>query len=845
MSASALLCRDDSRRALVRASESLNGFDYLEVGDDQLSVTVFFLRKAPDHLDAANLHIVGGERITGIRVVSVEIVRDEDPERDDYMLVGLDRYGDFSNYRLCAVALDEQGRPTERSMPGFDPRYASLEFNFKVACGGEIDCKPAQDCSAPAAELPEINYLAKDYASFRQLIYDRLALTLPDWRERHVPDLGVTLVELLAYVGDHLSYYQDAVATEAYLDTARRRISVRRHARLVDYRLHEGCNTRAWVCLDVSQDLAVESADVFFITAFDSGDDTALLKAEDLPRTLPQPYLVYEPLLAPAKQTLHWYAAHNTIDFYTWGDAQCCLAKGATSATLLDPGIESRQLRLQVCDVLIFEEVLGPHTGNRADADPKHRHPVRLIAVEEGVDPLTGRFIVDIRWSRADALPFALCLSAVKDEDCSPLTGVSVARGNVVLVDHGETVTETLEAVPGSWHWPDCDDCGVREPTALPLRFRPRLSKPELTHVQPLPGCRQPDPCGAHDLVVAATGLADQDVHLALPWLELTETDLGACDTPATWSAQADLLNSNAGDRHFTVEIDDDAVAWLRFGDGQQGRMPKPGTRIAARYRTGNGPAGLVGAEAIKRVVFRDRLPSGATILARNPLPTQGGVAAEPVAQARLLAPHAFRQVLQRAVTCDDYAQIVMRDFAAEVQKAAATLRWTGSGYRVLVVVDTYAASADCRSLLCRIDRHLRRYRRIGHDLEVVAALQVPLALILKVCVRPGFLQSQIKASLQTMFSNRVLADGQRGFFHPDNLSFGDGVYLSRIVAAAQKVAGVAGVEVSELRRLFEAADDAIATGVLTLAPLEIARLDNDKGFPEHGLLTLNMEGGR
>ncbi len=94
------------------------------------------------------------------------------------------------------------------------------------------------------APPPEINYLAKDYGTFRQLMLDRLALIMPDWRERHVPDLNITLVELLAYVGDYLSYYQDAVATEAYLDTARQRISVRRHARLVDYRLHEGVNAR-------------------------------------------------------------------------------------------------------------------------------------------------------------------------------------------------------------------------------------------------------------------------------------------------------------------------------------------------------------------------------------------------------------------------------------------------------------------------------------------------------------------------------------------------------------------------------------------------------------------------
>ena len=65
-----------------------------------------------------------------------------------------------------------------------------------------------------------------------------------------MPYLGIALVELFAYAGDHLSYYQDAVGTEAYLDTARRRTSVRRHVRLVDYPMHDGCNARAWVCAE-------------------------------------------------------------------------------------------------------------------------------------------------------------------------------------------------------------------------------------------------------------------------------------------------------------------------------------------------------------------------------------------------------------------------------------------------------------------------------------------------------------------------------------------------------------------------------------------------------------------
>jgi hypothetical protein len=38
------------------------------------------------------------------------------------------------------------------------------------------------------------------------------------------------------------------------------------------------------------------------------------------------------------------------------------------------------------------------------------------------------------------------------------------------------------------------------------------------------------------------------------------------------------------------------------------------------------------------------------------------------------------------------------------------------------------------------------------------------------------------------------------GFFHPDNLTFGEGVYLSKLVAAAQAVPGVEGVTVKTFR---------------------------------------------
>ena len=97
---------------------------------------------------------------------------------------------------------------------------------------------------------------------------DRMSALMPQWRERNPADLGVALVEVLAYVGDYLSYQQDAVATEAYLGTARRRVSVRRHARLVDYSMHDGCNARAWVQVQVNADVPLMVPARNFILVF-------------------------------------------------------------------------------------------------------------------------------------------------------------------------------------------------------------------------------------------------------------------------------------------------------------------------------------------------------------------------------------------------------------------------------------------------------------------------------------------------------------------------------------------------------------------------------------------------
>ena len=135
----------------------------------------------------------------------------------------------------------------QTSHPSVDAERAETVFSFKAACSSEFDCKAVSGCAPAAVEEPALDYLAKDYQSFRRLMVDLIAARNPSWQERLPADLGMTVLELLAYAADYLSYYQDAgPGTEGYLDTCLHRISAARHARLIDYQMGQGQQRRGF-----------------------------------------------------------------------------------------------------------------------------------------------------------------------------------------------------------------------------------------------------------------------------------------------------------------------------------------------------------------------------------------------------------------------------------------------------------------------------------------------------------------------------------------------------------------------------------------------------------------------
>ena len=805
----AYACGNEARRDAVRAARGsdglplLNGIDYLEViSPDQRTLDIFFIHPLPGEPDAVpaatqalqgdNCMIEGGVRIKGIGILDVN-------SSGNRLRIRTAAAGDFSTYTLRLTGLAGSNEPPA----GFDPRLASIDFSFKSGCPGNFDCQPAATAVTSPAVEPPLNYLAKDYPGFRQLMLDRLSTLMPEWRERNPADLQMMLVELLAHVGDSLSYYQDAVATEAYLGTARQRISVRRHARLLDYYMHEGCNARAWVCFEVEAGGAADGAVLPRGTPLLTHAKSASVAVQ--PDDLLQIVQAEAPEIFETMHAVTLRAGHNQMHLYTWSGTECCLPAGATQATLLDrvDGSGARLLNIVKNDVLIFEETVSPATGLQADADTSHRHAVRINSAIPLIDPLTATPLLQIEWHAEDALPRAFSTAIRRSGDNGqPETIVAtVVRGNAVLADHGSTVRdEPLPIVPQAGN------------------YRPRLQQGPLTFGAPF------------DAAASASASLQYDAQAARPLVELHSPD-------GIWTALYDLLGSDAFSREFVVELAANGVAQLRFGDGIAGMRPAAETDFAATYRKGNGVIGNVGAETIACVVWG----SGGMRRVRNPMAASGGVDPESLEQVRQFAPHALRKQ-ERAVTEDDYTQIAQRN--ADVQRAAANLRWTGSWYTAYVTVDRRDGKPVDAEFSGSMQQYLDRFRMAGVDVAVNAPVLVPLDIAMEICVQPESFRSDVQQALLQVFGSEVLPGGQQGFFHPDQFTFGQPVYLSQLYRTAMQVAGVRSVKVSRLQRWGRPPGSELASGVLAVSGLEIVQLANDPNFPENGRLELTMRGG-
>ncbi len=688
----------------------------------------------------------------------------------------------------------------------------------------------AASTTRPNDGLP-LDYLAKDYESFRQLIADRLAYTLPEWSETHAPDEGVAILELLAYVGDQLSYFQDAAAGEAYIATARQRPSIRRHARLIAYRLHEGCNARVWLSLKATNgDLELDPGMVVFATGERAGSPRAIIHTIEHDESELAGRQVFEPLSPGPGGVVRVRVAHNAIQL------EDPLAGGATCARLRSTG---PRLELQPGEVLIVEELSVEERSDRSPlpgcaVDTTRRQAVRLTNVRHEEDGS-----LQVRWDDVDALRFSL-----EATRAGAAGGGGIARGNIVLAHHGRLLAgdtgrwcqggplggryRRLEPI-SSPDWPAVSAQRLSyaspaphdEPAALALRQDPDAALPRIAAVE------------WHDVDAASTALAPSARRVVsgirIPHPEDDGESFDAFVAALLWEPRHDLLASGRNDRHFVVEHDNQGSPHLRFGDGVHGRRPSfaAPTRLAATYHEGNGSAGNVAAESICWIGSAAPDDAVKWVSVRNPLPAEGGTEPQSHESARRLAPLAITSGRRRAARASDYADLVLHDRALSglVHSAAAELRWRGSRYEAVVAIDALGRDRAGPRLLGRVAGALAPARTLGRDLRVVEATHVRPLIAVALDLEDSYDAADVLERARSELEPGTTADGRPGFFSPDRWVLGQAVHLSPMVAALQGVAGVVGVSVQLFRRPDARRIDGDVATTIELGPLEIVSI--------------------
>lgn len=258
------------------------------------------------------------------------------------------------------------------------------------------------------------------------------------------------------------------------------------------------------------------------------------------------------------------------------------------------------------------------------------------------------------------------------------------------------------------------------------------------------------------------------------------------------WHEAESLAALGPNDRSFITRTDDDGKTTVIFGNGDRGaRLPTGQENVKAVYRNGIGKPGNVKADQITLLATR---PLGVKAVT-NPLRASGGADKENRDQARGNAPLAV-MALDRLVSTQDYADFA-RMFAGVGKASAARL---SDGRRQLVHV-TIAGVDDIP-----IEKSSDLYRNLTkaiHDfgdpyLPIQVDVRELLALIVSANVRvlPDYLWESVEPKIRA-----VLLD-EFGF---QRRELGQPVFLSEVISAIQRVAGVAYVDVDVLNSISEA----------------------------------------
>ena len=505
----------------------------------------------------------------------------------------------------------------------------------------------------------------------------------------------------------------------------------------------------------------------------------------------------------------------NEIKLYSWDGVKPTLACGSTSANLLlsnPTQANVEQVRDWINDqklkTLLIQENKNPETGTEGVVNPNHRQMIRLKtnAVAKK-DPITNSWYLQIQWENDDALTWNATFYKQIGE-AVPTEDITLFHGNLIQVYHGQVKTLTFKS--SEEHLADSTEKYY-----------------ELTKWGAI--CKFDD---QDVLAYKKTALGNQ--LPAYSTLDVKVTISGS-SIEQYWKEKITLIKSTEEDEHFMVETDEDQKSIIRFGNGINGKTLPEESIITCTYQIGQGTSGNIG---------RDSLPNNDHVKIEscwNPFDVTKGMDPEPTAEIIRRVQEAYLARQYRAITLVDYENRAME--LDSVSNAKAMYQWSGS-WRILRLAIDPIGGYDAQEKIRRaVAEALEPVRLIGDDLEVRLPHYVPLDIKIHICIDPDYWIEDIRYLLEQEFSIGYTQDGRKGFFHPDNWTFGQDLPDSQVLGQVELVKGIGHVSCLEMKRFNEVTPgkpDRIEVQIH-----EIIQVENDPDHQEKGIITFDIKGGR
>lgn len=663
--------------------------------------------------------------------------------------------------------------------------------------------------SQPPPGTPAIDYLARDYTALTEMMRSRVSQIVEDdsaWALDHPADPMTTIIEVLAYAGDHLSFRQDAAGTESYLTTARHRLSLRRHARLRDYAVNDGCNARTALVFAVSGNSTLPAG--LQVVTLQPGEVDVILPADP---ALAASTTVFETMHAqPVSQQL------NDLGPALAQSAAYTISAGAITLTLQmgNSGLVPGQL-------IVLRQLIAP----AGVTTPFGAQVLRLLKVEE-VETANGVLTTVLSWHPEDALIGPLTVPPV-DTD-----GAVSLYGNVVFADHGRTLPASLK--------PDT--------VTAAAAYEPLVQVDDVVSAAPPPRIAAAFD-GTQDLAVAslmvesAKASLSPDPRNAAPCISLSGARPGMAGVTDDWSACQDLLPASSTQRVFAASIEDGSGSEprqlnLRFGDGTLGCAPAPDTVFTATARSGGGQSGRVRANSLLQAIGPAPLITWVT----NPLPASP-VTAEDTEAIRLFAASAFRTNL-RGIDVADWTRLADADPLVTEVNAVLGVGGQAPCRIGLTTLTTIPDGVTFEVAKARLMDHAV----LGAPPTITEGANVGLKIALVAYCVPGTNIAAARKRLEQRVGTGMLPDGSPAFFHPVNWPLGRQVRLdelTRAVRADPAVSFVVSDPRSDPRVVFatvDGDDDTVANvarGHIVIEAHQRARVGNDNFRPALGSVRL------